>query len=167
MSAITTAPNPLLTVREQAMHLLSTDLHAGNVERDEDDDLWFRYQGHSFVLCFNEQDPDYLVLQLPGFYSVTSQIRRAVVIEACVEATRAVKLVKVYPARTPDGTESISARAEFLLDAAAPLSPDRLLRLIEAIEVAVRTFYESLALANGDPTMVEIEVPPRSKRNRH
>lgn len=167
MSATQNAPDPIALFRARLSQVLRDDLSIRKVEEDDDGDLLFRYQAKSYSICFDERDSEFLLIRFPGSYSVDARVRRSVVLEACVEATRSVKLVKVYPFRLEDGSEIVSACVELVLRDLDHLDEALIGRAFEAIGVAVQSFFEALAIANGELETVEIEVPASKRRKRH
>lgn len=167
MSATRNAPDPIVLFRARLTEVLRDDLSIRKIEQDDDGDLLFRYQAKSYSICFDERDSEFLLIRFPGFYSVDARVRRSVVLDACAEATRSVKLVKVYPIRLEDGSEIVSASVELVLRDLDHLDEALIGRCFEAIGVAVQSFFEAMAVANGGVETVEIEVPMPKRRKRH
>lgn len=152
--------------RSRVADLLENRLRVLDFEEDDDRDFMFRYQGGTYLLCFHESDPTYAYVRYPGFYDLSARVARATVLDACMDAIRSVKLVKTYVEPGFDGTETVSACVDFVVTDPAQLDEKQLGRFLDAIQVAVRTFYEALATAGGQPPLAEIELDPPQRRSR-
>lgn len=76
---------------------------------DDDGDLVFKYQGGTYLLILDPEDPEYFRLILPNFWAIESEEEYRSALRASVFATRALKVVKVYI--IPSG-ENVSASIE-------------------------------------------------------
>lgn len=167
MTATLIASESTSLIRTRVGEILHDDLGVKIVEQDVDGDLEFRYQSGAYLICFDEQDCGFLRISLPAFYAVDPRVRHTAVLEACAEATRSVKLVKVFPMQREDGTQVVSAIAEVLVHDHEFLHEELIGRCLEAINVAVRCLFESMAVAGADPESVEVAAPVPKKRKRH
>lgn len=64
---------------------------------DDDGDIVFKSEGTTFLLLVDGKDSEFFRLAIPNFWSIDDEDEREQVKSACLEVTRAVKVVKVFP----------------------------------------------------------------------
>lgn len=64
---------------------------------DDDGDIVFKSEGTTFLLLVDGKDSEFFRLAIPNFWSIDNEDERERVKAACLEVTRAVKVVKVFP----------------------------------------------------------------------
>ncbi len=69
-------------------------------EVDNDGDLHFKYEGRTYFILIQDNDPGFFRLVLPGIWSIDDEQERAAVEHACVVATATTKVAKVFPVET-------------------------------------------------------------------
>ena len=66
-------------------------------EIDDDGDILFKYEGHSFFIEVAEKDEEYFRVVFPNFWSIESEAERQKVSQASLHATHVTKVAKVFP----------------------------------------------------------------------
>lgn len=107
-------------------------------ERDNDNDIIFKYQMRTFIYFNNDDDDDlFFRLSMPGIYDVTDDNRFAV-LEAINEVNKMVKVVKLIIPR-----DDVWVNTEILLDT-TPVMDDFVPRLLNILMGAQKEFYEQI-----------------------
>ena len=107
-------------------------------ERDNDNDIIFKYQMRTFIYFNNDDDDDlFFRLSMPGIYDVTDDNRLAV-LEAINEVNKMVKVVKLLIPR-----DDVWVNTEILLDT-TPVMDDFVPRLLNILMGAQKEFYEQI-----------------------
>jgi len=154
-------------VRSRLSQVLAKDIGARDVEEDEDRDLTFRFQGGFYCIRFYPDDPQFVSIAFPAFFEPGSRIGKGVVTTACLEITRSIKLVKMFPVSRPDGSEHICAAVELMVPDASQLGEGLVFRCLDAIQVAVREFFEALALRNTPESVIAVDDAPVRGARHH
>lgn len=107
-------------------------------ERDNDNDIIFKYQMRTFIYFNNDDEDDlFFRLSMPGIYDVTDDNRFAV-LEAINEVNKMVKVVKLIIPR-----DDVWVNTEILLDT-TPVMDDFVPRLLNILMGAQKEFYEQI-----------------------
>ncbi|MGE0143358.1 MAG: hypothetical protein AB7I19_05535 [Planctomycetota bacterium] len=125
-----------------------------------DDYVLFKYEGGTFLLPFDEEDPNFFRIVYPNFFPFASAGERQRVLETAAVVTGMVKGVKVFP-----GVNDTIASIELLLPDEATFQqffPRALLSLQEA----VRRFVMAMRNVDAeDPVAEAIRLLFRDRRD--
>ncbi len=127
------------TTLADQLHTLLVDEGYGKVRFDDDGDVVFKCEGLTYLALFDERDPRYVRLVLPGFWSIDDEEERERAIEVCnhVHGTCKCAYVRV-------GDDAASAAVEVLMPPGAAFDGPYVRRLISMIVTAVDTFREKM-----------------------
>ena len=139
----------------QRLYIAALEKEGYRAECDDDGDVRFRHEGHSFFLEVREDDPMFFRVVLPNFWDVDSPEERARVIDASNLATGETKVAKVFLVR-----DNTWAACELFIPAQEDFVPI-LQRCLLAIRSAVNIFTDHMrgdAARQPDPPF----LPPTS-----
>lgn len=103
---------------------------------DEDGDVVFKCEGHTYLYFGNEDDNDFFQLVMPAIYDVTED-NREMILEACNAINREIKVVKSI---VMDQREEVWLFFEILLDS-TPKIEDVMPRALNILRGAQQAFY--------------------------
>lgn len=63
---------------------------------DEDGDVVFKYEGNSYIIFADEQDPSYFRLAMPFFWRLDDERERGRAVAAADQVNAHVKVVKIF-----------------------------------------------------------------------
>ncbi len=66
---------------------------------DEDGDVIFKSEGTTFLVLPDEQDSEFFRIAVPNFWSIEDEDERERVKVACLEITKSLRVVKLFPVR--------------------------------------------------------------------
>jgi hypothetical protein len=139
MSANQPPPPPRRTRDElQQLYIGALEKEGYNAERDDDGDVRFRHEGHSYFLEVREDDPMFFRVVLPNFWDVDTPAERVRIIDAANLATGEIKVAKVFIVR-----DNTWAACELFLPAQDDFAPI-LQRCLLAIRSAVNVFTDHM-----------------------
>lgn len=110
---------------------------------DDDGDLFFKYEGNSFFLDIDDDDPCFLRIILPNFWEFTDEIRDTVG-KACLEATAQAKVAKIFPVEN-----NIWSSAELFIADEKTLTPI-IFRLLDSVVAAATVFIDIMEENQAD-----------------
>jgi hypothetical protein len=67
---------------------------------DEDGDVQFKYEGKTYYILINEEDPTFFELIYPSFWKIESEEERSRAYIASSYATMDTKVAKIFPTET-------------------------------------------------------------------
>jgi hypothetical protein len=112
---------------------------------DEDGDVRFKYEGGTYYIIVDENDPTFLHILYPNFWEIESPIELAQAKNAVSYVNRTAKIAKIYLVR--DDVD-LSISAESLLN-----QPEDFkicfARMLRCIRTARDEFREEMRAANG------------------
>jgi len=149
-------PPPRRTRDElQQLYIDALEKEGYQPDRDDDGDVRFRHEGHSYFIEVREDDPMFFRVVLPNFWDIDSPEERLRVIDAANLATGETKVAKVFPVR-----DSTWAACELFIPAQDDFVPI-LQRCLLAIRSAVNVFTDHMR--SGPPSQPEPPfLPPTS-----
>ena len=105
---------------------------------DEDGDIVFKFEGASYLVAIDEDDPEFFRLVLPNICPIESEREGELVLRAAMHSTAKTKAVKVYPVRdnTWAALEMFCAPPETFKSVFQ--------RCLRALQTGVRQFRERL-----------------------
>lgn len=105
---------------------------------DSDGDIVFKREGYTFILFTNEDDEEFVRLDLPNIWEIESLGERQRVMIAAAEVNRQVKVAKVLPIN-----DNVWVSTQLLIDPVENLS--RVLpRAMNICTLAAREFGEAM-----------------------
>ena len=126
--------------------MANTDLYVQYLQREgfrpeaQDGFVSFRYEGGTYAISVDDDDPEFFQLMYPNFWKIENDAERLAAIRCAEEATMQCKVAKVYV--RSDGANVIADIEEFLPHREDFKSIfDRSLR---ALHTAVRLFTEGM-----------------------
>jgi hypothetical protein len=147
-------PPPRRTRDElQQLYIGALEKEGYHAERDDDGDVRFRHEGHSYFLEVREDDPMFFRVVLPNFWDIDSPAERLRVIDAANLATGDTKVAKIFIVR-----ESTWAACELFLPAQEDFAAI-LQRCLLAIRAAVGLFTDTMR-TEPPPAPEPPPIPP-------
>ena len=122
----------------QRFYIAALENQNYHAERDDDGDIRFRHEGHSYFIEVREDDPMFFRVVLPNFWDIDSPAERLRVLDAANLATGDTKIAKVFTVR-----DSTWAACELFLPAQDDFVPI-LQRCLLAIRSAVNLFTDTM-----------------------
>lgn len=107
----------------------------GSVRRDDDDDLVFKHEGGTFVIIFDADDPSFVRVVFPNFWSIDSPEEGEQARAVASEVTTQCKCARVFIKN-----ESAWASAEFLVGSPAWVDAAYVNRAVSMVRTAFRLF---------------------------
>ena len=137
---MSTHPTPQRRSREELQKFYIDTLEGMGYrpELDDDGDVRFRHEGHSYFVEVRDDDPMFFRVVLPNFWDIESPEERVRVVEAANSATGETKIAKVFIVR-----ESTWCAVELFLPEQESFVPI-LQRCLLAIRGAVMSFTERM-----------------------
>jgi hypothetical protein len=105
---------------------------------DDDADIVFNSEGPTFLLLVDGKDSEFFRLTIPNFLSIDDEDKRERVRSACLEVTRAVKVVKVFPVEN-DTRATVEMFVSPILSA-----PDVFRRCLRCLHYAMQAFHKEM-----------------------
>lgn len=99
-------------------------------------DIEFKVEGRCHFIDFDSNDPAYVRLLLPNFWSIDNATERHAAFEAASKASSRCKGVKVFV----EGDSNVWASVEFLIPDPALPTVEMLERYLQMIEAGTREF---------------------------
>ena len=112
----------------------------GNVRTDEDGQLVFQLDGSTYLFSLDNNDPGYIRLLFPNFWSIDSDDERARAMVACNQVTLDCKCASVSI-----GSDSVTAEVQLLLPTGGTLDGTYVRRILSMISTAVSYFMEQMS----------------------
>lgn len=105
---------------------------------DQDQDIFFKFEGRTYLILIDERDEEFFRLVFPNFWSIDNEAERVKVEKAALQATADTKVAKVFPVK-----DNVWATIELFC-----LPPDSFKgvfkRGLSALRSAVNTFTEKM-----------------------
>lgn len=67
-----------------------------DAKRDKDDDVFFKYEGGSYIILIDPEDTTFFRMSFPNFWEIKSEVERAHLLKCADQANRKVKAAKVF-----------------------------------------------------------------------
>ena len=105
---------------------------------DQDQDIFFKFEGRTYLILIDERDEEFFRLVFPNFWSIDNEAERVKVEKAALQATADTKVAKVFPVK-----DNVWATIELFC-----MPPDAFKgvfkRGLSALRSAVNTFTEKM-----------------------
>lgn len=110
---------------------------------DEDDDVVFKSEGHTYIVWFDRRDTEFVRVVFPNFWSLDSDEETQQAREVIEEVNRSVKVAKlgIIENRVSTTVEVFFGEPETL--------PRVLLRIIGAMQTATKEFVDAMRQRNA------------------
>lgn len=105
---------------------------------DDDGDIIFKREGLTYILFVNEDDEEFVRIDLPNVWEIESLGERQMVMAAAAEVNRQVKVAKVVPMG-----DNVWVSAQLLVDPIENVSKI-LPRAMNVLSLAVREFSDAM-----------------------
>ena len=105
---------------------------------DDDGDIVFKREGLTYILFVNEDDEEFVRIDLPNVWEIESLGERQMVMAAAAEVNRQVKVAKVVPMG-----DNVWVSAQLLVDPIENVSKI-LPRAMNVLSLAVREFSDAM-----------------------
>lgn len=105
---------------------------------DDDGDIIFKREGLTYILFVNEDDEEFVRIDLPNVWEIESLGERQMVLAAAAEVNRQVKVAKVVPMG-----DNVWVSAQLLVDPIENVSKI-LPRTMNVLSLAVREFSDAM-----------------------